>query len=60
LSLWSPSIPVEALASAGALTASVLPSSASATANPNPSPASVFEALTYACCDHFTPTRVNT
>src|SRR5688572_24925943 len=69
LSAWFPLIPGDAASSASAPTAIVLPSSLNARDTPNWSPSPtvsavpaspVFEALTYACCVHVAPRRVNT
>ena len=58
--LWSPLMPVDAALSPGPPTASVLPLPSSATPAPNSPWNVVFDALTYACCDHVMPARVNT
>src|SRR5439155_25122883 len=55
-----PLMPLAALSSLGAPTASVLPSPLHARATPNQSSLPVFDALINACCDHFPPVRVNT
>ena len=60
VSAWLPLMPVAALVSKGAPTASVVPSDESATPNPNLSPPRVFDALMYACWAHAPPDRVKT